>query len=234
MNPSNGANSVNATSLQTFGLFERLLHEERACIAAKMRCVRCVPGNFIISATQPQTDVFFLVSGRIRACAFLENGRQIQFEDLTAGQMFGELSAIDQGERGNDCIAVEHSSLAVMSSTDFLQVVDAYSEVRNALLRRLVGLVRRQMQRVYEFTAFPVKQRVRFELLRLASEAGSNQDPIVIENPPTHSDIAARICCHREAVTREINQLNVKNVITWKPRTHLIHDISALTDMASG
>ena len=231
-NPTGGG--VNATSLSTFKVFEALPLEARSEIARLMRTRSFSAGNYIISTAQKQTDVFFLISGKVRACAFSKNGKPIHFEDLPAGRMFGEISAIDQGERSSDCIAVQDSVLAIMPRDNFLKVIHSYPDVLDAVLQQLVGLVRRQMQRVYEFTSFNVNQRVRFELLRLASAANIDAVPIVIEHPPTHAEIAARISSHREAVTRELKQLEANRVITWKPAEHLIHDIGALTELASG
>ena len=88
------------------------------------------------------------------------------------------------------------------------------------------------MQKVYEFGALSVPQRIRCELLRLASEAKSNSSEIEISNVPTHLEIAARISTHREAVTREINALEMSGLITWKKDKHIIHDIAGLSELA--
>ncbi len=52
-----------------------------------------------------------------------------------------------------------------------------------------------------------VKNRVRAELLRLASESKNSDGSATIESMPTHAEIASRVITHREAVTRELSDL---------------------------
>lgn len=232
-NDKSNQEAVNATSLSTFEIFAGLSMEDRTQIAAMMRLRTFAVGSYIISTAHQQNDVYFLISGKVRACAFSESGKQVYFEDLSAGMMFGEFAAIDDGVRSTDCIASQESQLAVLSSEYFLEVIRLFPKVQHAVLKRLVRLVRNQMQRVYEFTSFTVSQRVRFELLRIASTVPSDKSPIEIDHPPTHADLAARISTHREAVTRELKKLEATGLITWRPGQYFIHDINALSEMAS-
>ena len=225
--------SVNATSLSTFEIFADLSLEDRTKIASMMRMRTYAVDTLIISTKNPKNDVYFLISGKVRACAFSQSGKEVYFEDLPAGMMFGEFAAIDDGERSSDCIALQESKLAILSSEHFLKVVNLFPEVQHAVLKRLVRLIRNQMQRVYEFTSFSVSQRVRFELLRMAEEVQGDKLPIEIDKPPTHADLAARISTHREAVTRELKKLEASGIITWRPGQYFIHDLSKLSELAS-
>ena len=218
--------------LQNFEIFKGLSSVECADIAKLMRIRTYRPGSYIISETQCHRDVFFIVSGKVRSCAISQHGKQIYYEDLHAGMMFGEFAAIDQRERSADCLAVIESVLVTVSGQRFLEVMDANPRVKNAVLLRLVQIVRNQMQRVSEFAFFSVSQRVRLELIRLGTEFGSAGDSIEIESVPTHAEIALRIGTHREAVTRELRSLQARGFITWNRGKHIIHDVSALIDYA--
>ena len=110
--------------------------------------------------------------------------------------------------------------------------MDTHPSVKDAVLRRLVKIVRNQIKRVSEFTFFSVNQRVRLELIRMGNEMGSAGDSIEFTSVPTHTEIALRIGTHREAVTRELRSLHVKGFITWDRETHIIHNVSALIDYA--
>ena len=229
--------NASPTIVRTFDLFRGLESKDQARIAAMMHMRRFEVGNYIISADQPGTEVYFLISGRVRVCAFSANGKQVHFEDLEAGNLFGELAAIDEEKRSSDCIALEAVTLSIMTRDDFLNVAQQYPTVLNALLRRLTGMVRRQMKRVYEFTSCNVSQRVRFEILRIAANVEQDSERInesvQIISPPTHAEIATRISTHREAVTRELKNLEALGVIEWRRGSHYIHDMKALVELAS-
>jgi len=228
---------ASSTMVGTFDLFRGLSSKELALIAPLMRLRRYDVGNYIITAAHNDSEAYFLINGSVRVCAFSANGKQVHFEDLIAGNLFGEIAAIDKGERSGDCIALQQVTLAVMSSEQLLQVAQQYPAVLNALLCRLTGMIRRQMKRVYEFSSCSVSQRIRFELLRLASEvekeAARRGQSIHIPSPPTHADIATRVSTHREAVTRELKKLESLGVIQWRPGSHWIHDMKTLVELAS-
>ena len=220
---------ISGVMLGSFELFELLDVATRDEIA-KLFTMRVIEkGAYVISEAQSSTEVYFVVSGRIQVCAFTQNGKQIHFEELDAGKMFGELTAIDRMERSSDCIAVTSTTLAVLSADNFEKLIDEYKPVRDALVSRLVFLVRWHMRKVYEFTTFPVSQRVRFELLRIASKYPASKDGIVLLEVPTHAEIAARISTHREAVTREIKILELSGAISWGKGKHIVHDVTQLT-----
>ena len=223
--------AVDASVIGSFEIFSELTQEELLDISGSFRLASYSENQYVISSAQKRLDVYFVISGLIRVCAFSEQGKQVQFEDLGSGKMFGEMSAIDGGERSGDCISIIDSEVAILSVRDFHRLMADYPQVSLNVSKRLVGLVRMHMARVYEFSTSTVSQRVRFELLRMASSnASDNDEDIVVLNPPTHSDIAARISTHREAVTRELKNLEASGVITWRPGRHIVHNLKRLTE----
>ncbi len=57
----------------------------------------------------------------------------------------------------------------------------------------LVSKIRKMSERVFEVSALPVRERVRRELLRLATEGTEFTNGVIIRPAPTHYEIAARI-----------------------------------------
>jgi len=234
MSPESEKHAVSGTTLGSFEIFQGLDCATRDDIAQFFKIRHFEKGQYVISEAQSSNDVFFLVSGTVFACSFTETGKQVHFEELDAGMMFGELTAIDNMERSSDCIAASTATLAVLPADDFQQLIHRYEQVRSAVIRRLVVLVRLHMRKVYELTTYPVNQRIRFELIRIASrnrESGeqSDQEGIRLASVPKHAEIAARIGTHREAVTRELKALEAAGVITWRTGEYIIHDVAQLT-----
>ncbi|MBX2836836.1 MAG: Crp/Fnr family transcriptional regulator [Gammaproteobacteria bacterium] len=227
---SRGDSNVSAAMLADFELFQNLETADRESIAKQARRHHLQKGQYVISASNKNRDVFFILKGHVGVCSFSENGKQVQFDQLTPGMMFGELAAIDGGSRSSDCIADSELELISLSSKAFLEAMYEHQAVNKAVLDRLAGLVRSNMQKVFEFSAYTVAQRVRCELLRLASHGHSRGSEVILFEVPTHAEIATRISSHREAVTRELKNLENAGVITWRPRTYVIHDVTNLRD----
>jgi len=221
-----------ALTLGFFDIFQSLTSAERDAIASKMTCKEYQSGSFIIPSVEDDGHVYFLISGRVKACAYTHAGKQVHFQDLAPGTMFGELAAIDNGERTSDCICTENSVIASLGKQAFLDLLEEYPSAKSEVLLRLVGLVRYQLQRVYEYTSYSVNQRVRFELLRLMSEGGGGKPPISLRSVPTQAELADRISSHREAVSRELKLLESEGLITWRRNQHIIHDPVSLMKRA--
>ena len=221
---------ISATTLGTFEIFSKLPMQEREKIAENMLLKQFANDETVISVTDTRCDVFFVINGCVRASAVSHAGKQVQYEDLMPGMMFGELAAVDGEKRENDCIAVGQSQLAVMSREQFLKVVTENPIVLEAVLIRLTKLVRKQTKRIYEYSTYSVGQRICLEILRIASEKPAIDGKVVLKKVPTHADIAARVSTHREAVSRQVNELQKLNIITWRPGKYVVHDISALAE----
>jgi len=216
-----------ALTLSLFDIFRDLTKQQREEIAARMSYRTYSAGSYVISS-ECERNVYFLINGKIRACAYSEDGKQVYFEDLLPGMLFGELAAIDEGPRTGHCLCIEECHVAMFDKNTFLQMLEDYPSVNRAVLVRLVALVRRQLLRVYEYTTYSVNQRIRFELLRLACEAKTQTEPIVLPSVPTQTELADRISTHREAVSRELKLLEVEGLITWSRSEHIIHDRDGL------
>ena len=216
-----------ALTLSLFDIFGDLSDQQREELAARMYYREYAAGKYIIS-TGSSENVYFLITGKVRACAFSETGKQIYFEDLLPGTLFGELSAIDDGPRTSDCVCVTSCQVASFSKSVFLAILDEYPTVNRAVLVRLVTLVRKQLQRVYEYSTYNVNQRIRFELLRLAYETGIENDPVELKFAPTQAELADRVSSHREAVSRELKRLEADGIITWSRRKRVIIDREGL------
>jgi CRP-like cAMP-binding protein len=220
---------LNAVSIAGITAFQTLTPPQRKAIVSKLERRDFQPGDAIIARAEPSTEVYFLISGRVRACNFSEEGKEVQFEDLEAGAMFGELAAIDGGGRTGDVVAISDTIVASMSQSNFLDSLDEHAGLSRYVMTRLTKVIRNHMARMVELSAHNVKIRLCRELARLAERQGEPRAGVIaISNPPTHADLAARIGSHREAVSREVKNLHRSGLITWTRTEHFINDLKKL------
>lgn len=220
--------SIDAFAVSAIDIFSELTLDQRERISNMLWARQFKTGQFIVSNASTSRNVYFLIHGKVRVCAYSAHGKQVQFEDLNPGKMFGEIAALDGGKRTSDCICISDATVARMKHTDFYRLLSEFPGVNQAVLLRLTSIIRRQMERVFEFSTSPVATRLRYELLRLGSANETGEPNIIVKNPPTHADIAARISTHREAVTKEIRKLEKQGIITWNRGQCVIHKINAL------
>ena len=173
-------------------------------------------------------EVHFILSGRVRVNLYSPDGADVTFRDLASGDMFGELAAIDEAPRSANVVSLAATTIASLNAREFAQVLRDHPAVAAATLRRLVRLVRSLSDRVYEFSTLAVRNRIHAELLRLGREHMSAANQARIDPAPTHAEIASRISTHREAVTRELNELARAGLIERQGHALAIHDIARL------
>ncbi len=218
-------------SLQKIELFKCLDDEACGLVSTLVKWKKYKKGAEVIPYQGEGDDVYFIASGSVRVTIYSFTGKEISYQDLGPGEMFGELSAIDQSPRTASVTTLESSRVGVISRNDYWRLVDQYPGVAAAVMKRLAGLVRFLIDRVYQYGALDVKDRVRMEVLRLARENMSSDDVATIHNFPTHREIANRVNTHREAVTRELNKLTRLGLIEQNQRVLTVTSVPQLQNL---
>ena len=95
-------------ALRSITLFSGLSAEGVARAEAACRWHERSSGELVIDQKDTSTDVYFLTKGRARVVVYSSSGKAVACREIEAGDMFGELAAID-GQPGCDLtIAVWH------------------------------------------------------------------------------------------------------------------------------
>ena len=223
---------VTAQSLVAVEAFRALPEAARERIAQLLHSRHYETKRNIIRAQDRDQSVYFVLSGTVRITYHAGRGRQVSFRDMHAGEMFGELSALDGGLRSVEVIAQGAALVASMSDTSFRAVLTDHPAVAHYVLGRLVNLVRRLTERVVEQATLGVNNRIHAELLRLARATRQQGNCITVEGLPTHDEIAARINTHREAVSHEFSRLKKAGIIRKeKHKVLTILDVERLERM---
>ena len=212
-------------------LFSSLSEEELRLVSDRCNWRNCSAGEQVVSHRDSSCAVYFVIAGRLRAKVFSVEGKEVSYRDISTGEMFGEFAAIDGKPRSADVSALDDSCIATMSPEVFWRILRDHSAVTASLLRHLTGIIRVYSDRIFEFSTLAVKNRIHAELLRLARLGVNSDNTAMISPAPTHEEIATRISTHREAVTREMNQLGRTGLIAREGRVLYILDLGGLKQM---
>jgi CRP-like cAMP-binding protein len=190
-------------------------------------------GELILSYHDPSTEAFFLAAGKVRVIIYSAEGKAVIFTDLKPGAMFGEIAAIDKGARSASVEAIEPSTIASLTASQFESLLLREPAVALATLRHVTAEVRRLSERVLEFSTLLVQNRIHAELLRLAADANQRQGQALLSPAPSLSDIADRISTHREAVSRELARLGSVGLLRREGSDLRITDVARLERLVS-
>ena len=176
------------------------LLEELGGLAA----ARSFPKNAVIVSEGDDTgSLYVLLSGRVKVFLADANGREVELNRLGPGEYFGEVT-LDGGPRSASVMALEETRCAVVRRAELLGLIERQPELALHMLRRLARRVRALSQNVRSLALMDVYGRVARLLLELAEEKDGR---LVIDEPLTHKEIAARVGASREMVSRIFSDL---------------------------
>jgi len=217
--------------LKKVRLLQGLSQERLEILAGQCHWRRVDPGQVIVARNSPDRDVHFVVSGRVRVTSFSAGGRQVTFRDEDAGEMFGDLAAIDARPRSADVLALDSVLVASLTPEAFRELIAVEPLVRERVLQRLAGLVRLLSDRVIELSTLGVQNRIHAELLRIARQGGQQGNRIRIDPAPKHADIASQVSTYREQVTREFSALAKQGLLEKDGTGIVLTDVARLERM---
>lgn len=174
--------------------------------AEAMRVIEAQPGQLMLDFEDVSDDVFFVLSGAVRVQVRTVGGRELILSDILAGQIFGDMAAIDGAPRSASVTALQRARLARMGGTAFRRLLAEWPDLALRLMRVLVARIRDVNARMLEFSTLDVRHRLYAELLRAAGSARADGTRL-ISPPPMQHIIANRIGARREAVSREMARL---------------------------
>lgn len=234
--PPTGAAKPSAQTLAGISLFRALPPTQRQALERRCRWRSYAEGEQIIDRETDTQDVFFVVSGLARVVNYSPAGREVSFDDIAPGGVFGELAAIDGRPRSASVIARTPTLAASLPAAAFGEMLETHPPVAMALMRRLAEVVRESTERIMDLSTLGAHNRVYAELLREARETdkkafATGENTASIKPIPVHSDIAARVSTARETVARVLNELARKGIVDRERDALVIRDIERLTKM---
>jgi CRP-like cAMP-binding protein len=223
---------MKAEKLLSYGLplFEGLTPDDLAGITLGASEQSLDAWQTIFDQEDNSNDLYFLLSGSLLAVFWTTEGREIVFSRFPVGAYFGELAAFDGTSRSLAVVAKTNSKVLSVKRESFLQLFNEVPVLRDRITRELVARIRTFTDRNIEMTTLSVEQRVGTYLLRLAAEHGKLCIGAVIENAPTHAEIAGSIGANREMVSRSVSKLAKRGIIKSARQRIEILDPEALSN----
>lgn len=225
----------NQRTLSRIAIFDGLSNDTLERLESRCKWRHFQPNRQIIDSKDDSRDVFFITEGVVRVVNYSVSGREISFEDLTAGSIFGELAALDGEPRSASVVAVAETVVATMSPNSFCEMLKDEPMVALRLMQRLSRIIRTSVDRIMDLSTLGANNRVYAEVLRLAQPADGNmkkENGVAIIAPvPIHSDIASRVSTTRETVARVFSDLSRKGIVERAEDCLKIHDLDRLRDM---
>ena len=180
-------------------------------------------------------DVLVVGSGSLKVAHTVED-HEVVLDVLAAGDVLGELSAIDGRPRSATATALTGTEVTSIPTGAFMAFLADHPRAGLLLLRCVAGRLRDASRRQVEYGALDALGRVCRRLVEMLDRYGLPSDGhsgVEISAPLTQSDIAAWAGLSREAVVRALHGLRALGWVATTARGITVLDVDAVTARAA-
>ncbi len=218
-------------TLRRVEMLKDLSDQEIAALDSQCRWEEYSDGDEVISFEDVSGEVYFVVRGAVRVVHHIENGQQIGYTDRGAGQIVGELSAIDGEPRSATVFAKARSIVGVMERATFIDLIKGEPQVTIRLLIYLTRLVREMNLQFRDIESLSEVQRVYYEILRRA-EPNPEGDGWYVFHMPRHKELAEVANTTPEIVAHAVSQLMKQELVRRRAGSLELLDKKSIQQLA--
>ncbi|HCI15009.1 MAG TPA: Crp/Fnr family transcriptional regulator [Gallionellaceae bacterium] len=219
-------------NLRKIPLFANLTEEEMSKVKANLRFRRFARHETVIQKGSAGDSLLFLLAGKLQVVDVTEDGRIIGLRMLSESDFFGEIAVIQGSVRSASVVAQSEVIVAFLPSEITLHLFYHVPSVAQQVLSRLAAKIQQDTQYRTLLSIHNTSKRIYTFLEMLKEKKNGNLE--VVENLPTHQDIASIINTSRETVTRTLLILSKQGIIQKDLRRLIIRKPEELQKLAQG
>lgn len=222
--------------LKNINVFEGMSDEEMAHIDEMTSMSSVRPNQPISFPGEVSKNIYLLKKGHVKISRVDEDGREMILEIVGPGEMFGELSLLDDGGRSSTSEVVQSLDevlICAIRRDVFEMMMRSSPELTFRVTKRIGLRLRRFEERVTDLVFKDVRQRVISFLLGYAEDFGKVRSGVVsIPMHLSHQEIALLTGSARQTVTTILNQLRTEKLIDFSRSGMTLKDMAALERLA--
>ena len=219
--------------LENFNLIKILSEQEKEAVHAQSIMKHYEKKQIIYLPEDSSDNVLFLKKGKIKISKYSDEGKEMILSILGPGQIFGELSIIENKKRNEVAEAIEDSLLCIIKADDLNKVIEGNPNFPLQVVKLLGDRVKKIEKRLESLYFKTVTERIKEFILQLAIENGKEElhassKIVEVDLFLTHDEIAKLTATNRQTVTSVLNKLENLNIISYSRKSLIINDLNAL------
>lgn len=171
-------------------------------------------GEKIFSIGASGGSMMAVCSGTVRITFPSTTGKEIILADLSAGEVFGEISVLDGSARSANATSHTHSELLILERHDLIPFLENNPQVCLKLLAIVCGRLRHTNDLMADIAFYDLPKRVAKQLGRLrASQFGATGSQQNIRLSISQHELANMIGASRENVNRCLKDWERRGIV---------------------
>lgn len=200
--------------LRKIPLLAGLSDEEIGRVKQEIRIRQYRKRDVVLQKGGHGDGLMFLLSGQLQVIDVTEDGRAIGLRMLAPGDFFGEIALINNSTRSASVVAMSDVLVAFLPAASAMHLFSHSPSVANQMLQHLAQKIQRDSEFRSLLSINNTAKRIYTYLVLMQKNKPSDPGaPAVLENLPTHQDIANMINTSRETVTRALTALAQQGIV---------------------
>src|SRR4030065_2819796 len=193
--------------LKNIQLFSSLTDDELHQIKDKLSLKRYKKHEVMLFEEDTTEYMYIILNGKTKVIQTTEDGKEILLAMHHSGEFFGEMSLLDGKTSPATVVAMEDSSVAIISRQEFYSLIRAQKRILDNLLLILCSRLRDSWEKIQLLNLKNASQRIKILFLMLSAKNGGKRvEGEKLNTKLTTREIAEMTGMARETVTRVISK----------------------------
>jgi CRP/FNR family cyclic AMP-dependent transcriptional regulator len=176
-------------------------------------------GQIVYDQTQPSSSVFLLISGKVKVCRVVDDGREVVIDIYHADEFFGESAFLGEGNRAELAVALEPARVMTWTTSEIEEISMKRPKLAIAMMQLLVERSVSFTERVESFSLDNIARRLARTLVRFSERLGTPQNDGSVQMMAfTHELLSQCVGTSREIVTHYMNHFRRQGYLRYSRR----------------
>ena len=200
--------------LGSVSIFSSLDEKQLDLLLGATTTKRLAPKEILFRKGDPGNQLYGILSGSLKVMATGSDGKDVMFTLMGRGEVIGEISLLDSGERSATVVAVEQTELLTLHRRELIPFLESHPHAVIGLAGVLAARVRRLSERTEDRQTMPLPGRMAKRLISLSEQYGKH--PIVggpVEVRLPQQDLADLVGTSRESVNKQLRAWEEEGIV---------------------
>jgi CRP/FNR family transcriptional regulator, cyclic AMP receptor protein len=189
-------------------LFKGLSVDELAACIPFFRETKFKKGQALFVRGERATGLYLVAEGRVRLAISTEDGRELSFRHATAGELLGEIAALDGGTRTADATALTAVTAYRLDKEDFRKLWRERPALSERLISFLCSRLRDTSGQLESIALHPMHVRLaRFFLIAIGDRKPAPGKRLPLELGMSQSELALLLGASRPKINEALGKL---------------------------
>jgi CRP/FNR family transcriptional regulator len=223
-----------AVASETNQVHRYLSRESFGLLEQKMICSKYKTDSILFWEGDTAKYIYFIYKGQVKISKTTEEGKELIFYFLQAGDMFGEFGGFEEVQHSFSARAMEDVEIGAISLADLESAISKDGKLAVEFIKWMGVLQRTTESKFRDLLLYGKTGALASTLIRLSNSYGKlTPEGIQITIKLTNTELANMIGTARESVNRMLSDYKSQGIISFDHGIMTIHQLHALQEVVS-